>query len=495
MRPLNQLARSSTCAALILFFASCGQSGLSDDPTGFIDLVPFYPVTSAPGVVPANPNANLPLVMTPRRGWFAGQRVEYYDFGPVGNVRKRNAAGSEIREPSYANVFPMYFFFDGQGRPMFSKPAFNSQNGNWYMLGGKNPINPTPQGPPASGQERTDYYSTVYLRRPRNVLTDDARGSSEFQRPVIDNLSVNATTANTTGLFEVVEITVKDGGYRPDAIKTATTIAKGVADGRLSQRNTGKVINCPLVDERTNIVPSAMNNNIPRPRIQYWYKQKMGECFLANGWETIGELVDENQSAKDPANLRLFGPGDLDKRISTFDSFDFDVGAGQPGATHATVAGVSRVYMPLLPTTTGLTRATNDALFTALPRHKATDPPGYSPIAWLYRHRHPGDDDLSTGQHQGRRQRRSRRSDAARLGARRHHQQHRRPRSREQVRHRRGLQVGHDLQPDARRRHRHRHARSGFEHRRHDDLPRGWPALRRSRRRLRSVLQPRRQSV
>ena len=127
-----------------------------------------------------------------------------------------------------------------------------------------------------------------------------------------------------------------------------------------------------------------MNNNIPRPRIQYWYKQKMGECVLANGWETIGELVDENQSAKDPANLRLFGPGDLDKRISTFDSFDFDVGAGQPGATHATVTGVSRVYMPLLPTTTGLTRATNDALFTALPRHKATDPPGYSPIAWLH---------------------------------------------------------------------------------------------------------------
>jgi len=151
---LNRLTRWSTCAALILSLASCGGSGLSDDPTGFIDLVPFYPVTSAPGVVPANPNANLPLIMTPRRGWFAGQRVEYYDFGPVGNVRKRNAAGSEIREPSYANVFPMYFFFDAQGRPMFSKPAFNSKNGNWYMLGGKNPINPTPQPAPASGQER-----------------------------------------------------------------------------------------------------------------------------------------------------------------------------------------------------------------------------------------------------------------------------------------------------------------------------------------------------
>jgi len=381
---LNRLTRWSTCAALILSLASCGGSGLSDDPTGFIDLVPFYPVASAPGVVPANPNANLPLIMTPRRGWFAGQRVEYYDFGPVGNVRKRNAAGSEIREPSYANVFPMYFFFDAQGRPMFSKPAFNSKNGNWYMLGGKNPINPTPQPAPASGQERTDYYSTVYLRRPRNVLTDDARGSSEFQRPIIDNLAVNATSANTTGLFEVVEITVKDSGYRPDAIKSAATVARGVADGRLIQRNTGKVINCPLVDERTNIVPSAMNNNIPRPRIQFWYKTKMGECFLANGWETIGEVVDENQSAGDLANLRLFGTGDLDKRINTFDSFDYDVGAGQPGATHATVAGVGKVYMPLLFTTSGQTRATNDALFTALPRHKATDPAGYSPIAWLH---------------------------------------------------------------------------------------------------------------
>jgi hypothetical protein len=379
LRQLSHLARTGARCAALLSFVACGSEALSDNDSGYIDLVPFYPGTAA------NPNAGLPIIVAPRRGWIAGTRIEYYDFGPVGNVRKRNEAGAEIREPAYANVFPIYFFFDSSGRPLFSKPAFDSKSGVWRMNGGRNPVNPAPVAAPAGGQERKDYYGTVYLRRGRAVLRDDARGSSEFQRPVIDTLAVNSTATNATGLWEIVEITVKDSAYRPDAIKSAATIAKGVADGRLVQRNTGMVINCPVVDERTIVMPSALANNIPRPRIQIWYRTKLGECYLVNGWETIGETIDENQSAQDPNNLRLFGTADLAKRVGTLDSFNYVVGAAEPGKTQSvTAAAVTKLYVPTVTVGSTRNRYAGDDIALALPRHKAGDPGGYSPIAWLW---------------------------------------------------------------------------------------------------------------
>src|SRR5215471_3796620 len=216
---LNRLLRRVTTgatSALLLLIAGCGKAPLSDDQTGFVDLVPFYknPYLDIRGVLQAgattaNPNAGLPLIMAPKRGWVNGVRIEYYDFGAVGHVNKRDAKGSEIREPAYANVFPMYFFFDSQGRPMFSKPAYDGRSGVWTMKGGHNPTNPTPVAPPTDAQDRAAYYGTVYLRRPRDVLYNDARASSDFQRPVIDVLGSNSSTdPNTTGLWEVVEITV-----------------------------------------------------------------------------------------------------------------------------------------------------------------------------------------------------------------------------------------------------------------------------------------------
>ena len=49
------------------------------------------------------------------KGWYEGNRAEFYDFGIVNHRRKRNAAGATINEPDIAYVNQMYFFFDSAG--------------------------------------------------------------------------------------------------------------------------------------------------------------------------------------------------------------------------------------------------------------------------------------------------------------------------------------------------------------------------------------------
>jgi len=182
---LTYLRRGTPGAVLasLMLVVGCGKAPLSDDQTGSIDLVPFYKSAYTdirgvlvPGATTANPNAGLPLIIAPKRGWANGVRIEYYDFGAVGHVRQRDGKGSELKAPAYANVYPMYFFFDSQGRPMFSKPAYDGRSGVWTMKGGHNPTNPTPVAPPTTDADRASYYGTVYLRRPRDVLFDDGRG-------------------------------------------------------------------------------------------------------------------------------------------------------------------------------------------------------------------------------------------------------------------------------------------------------------------------------
>lgn len=383
---VNQLLRKIGFGwswAVVLAVAGCGADPLSDEQSGHINMVPFY----SSGATSANPNAGLPLMIGPKKGWIAGTRVEYYDFGLAGHVKKRNAAGSEIREPSHAPVYPMYFFFDSAGRPLFSRPAYDERSGLYHIKGGQNPLHPSPVPQGQSGMGADEYYSTNYLLRPRDPIQDKARGSSAFQRPVIDVLNANSAAANTTGfatgLWEVVEVTVNDSGYEPDSIKSAATVTSGIEDGKLSAQYTGKVINCPVIDERTNVIPSSMANNIPRPRIEVWFRTMLGFCYLANGWETLGRAVNEDAPATDIDNLELFHAGD-EGRVSTLDASATDVGVGQVVERHSTTAAVGRLYVPT--TTVGSTkiRYANDDLVPALPRHTASDPIGYSPIAWLW---------------------------------------------------------------------------------------------------------------
>jgi hypothetical protein len=367
-------------AALI----GCGSDWPTDDQAGFIDLVPFFRASPTA----ADPTSSLPRNLPLSRGWTAGTRVESVDFGAVTVPRKLDGKGSALRIPDTARVYPMYFFFDSSARPMSSKPRYDSRTGVWQMRGGQSPAVPAPIDTPADEPARSSYFRLPNLLRPHDVLFDDDRGSSDFQRPIIDTL---LDDANYTGLWEIVEVTVNDGGYQPDSIKSAASINSAASDGKLSLQRTGKVINCPVIDDRTAVTPSGMMNTIPRPRVEIWYRRMLGFCYLANGWETIGQAVDESQPVTDPANLRLFQAGvDIDKRVDTFDVLRTTLGSGL-SQTMAIAVPVTRLFSPTLAVPLGnasgdITRVRyiGDDLALALPRHQASDPGGYSPIVWQW---------------------------------------------------------------------------------------------------------------
>lgn len=379
-----QAAPIALAMALPAALVGCGDDWPADDQAGFIDLVPFFRASPTA----ADPTSSLPRSLPLSRGWTGGSRAEAVDFGAVTVPRKLDGKGSALRIPDTAKVFPMYFFYDSSGHPMFSKPRYDARTGAWQMRGGHSPQAPGPIETPAAEPARSSYFRLPNLLRPRDVLFDDDRVSSDFQRPVIDTL---LDDTNYTGLWEIVEVTIKDGGYQPDSIKSEASINSAASDGKLSLQFTGKVINCPVTDERTVVAPSGMMNTIPRPRVEIWYRRMLGFCYLANGWETIGEANDETLPATDPANLHLFQAGiDIARRVDTFDVLRTTLGSG-PSETQAIAVPVSRLYVPTLAVPLGnpsldvtRVRYSGDDLSLALPRHKATDPGGYSPIVWLW---------------------------------------------------------------------------------------------------------------
>jgi hypothetical protein len=363
----------------LLSITGCGEDELTDEAYGAIDLTPFYldGATAAPAEIRAN------------RGWFDGKRVEMYDFGLVNHRRKRNAAGATIREPDIAFVNPIYFFYDQQGNAMFSKPAFDKRTGAFFMKGGERVLSPSPRDPDP-GKEGI-YYTTPYSQRQRDYFTDPLRRTADYQRPIIDKLQNDGTY---TGLWEIVEVTVKDGGYKPDSIKSAKTMKKAVEDGKLALTRTLKVVNCPVLEERTWVVPSSMAYRqgqpaymLVQPRIELWYRTKLGFCFLVNGFETLGDAGDD---PRDPNSINYYKKGETDKRLDTFDVIRYSVGEGS-NRVDLVEAVVGKVYSPRSQVTTGNPRGNtvqwryyNDEVVTGIPRHFPGDAPGYSPIAWLF---------------------------------------------------------------------------------------------------------------
>jgi hypothetical protein len=385
-------------AASLMAVVGCGEDELSDDFYGPIDLAPYF----YDGSTPAAPDRGLPRDIRPTRGWYSGIRVELYDFGLVAARRRRNAAGAMLNEPDIAFVNPMYFFFDSQGRPLFSKPIFEWRTGLFQMRGGENTLDPNPAAPPADSGRRKSYYDLSYSARARATLVDPERGVDDYQRPIVDILNGNA---QYTGLWEIIEVTAPDG-YRPDAIKSKATLDAGIASGKFSTNRTQKVINCPVVDDRTFVTPSPMVARmkpdplraevrpffVPQPRVEIWYRTKLGTCYLANGWETIGETKVEGNRELDPRdarNLTLFrAKVDSSKRIDTFDVVRYTVGEGV-NEVLTVVVPTGRVFTPKVTINTLNPAQANfdlryfgDDITPAIPRHFDSDPPGYSPIVW-----------------------------------------------------------------------------------------------------------------
>jgi len=394
---------SLSVVASLSAITGCGEDEFSDDAYGAIDLAPyFYDGSSA-----ANPTAGLPREIAGKRGWIGvegGKRAEFYDFGLVNFTRKRSSTGATLAEPDTAKANPIYFFYDSRNNPMFSRPVFDARTGTFHMRGGKDVLNPNPRNP-RNGAEGARTFKLPYSARARDTVKDPNRGNSDdYQRPIIDKLHNDAAYA---GVWEIIEVKVTDSGYVPDSIKSAKTLLAARDAGKVTFHSTGKVINCPVLDDRTFVTPSSMAFQLSpqpfmevQPRIEVWFRTKLGSCHLANGWETIGRTIaNDDGSLRDPreldpdsllpVNVELLPAGAGEDRLDTFDVIRYAVGDGR-NAVNTVVVPIGKHYTPkvTVPTLaagggTSDVRYAGDDLEIAPPRHFPFQQPGYTPLVWL----------------------------------------------------------------------------------------------------------------
>lgn len=342
--------------------------------------------TVFPGGTPRNPTAGLPDSIDPQGGFERGARAEYYDFGPV-----TTQVSTETGAPTAARVYPMYFFFTPEGHPLLGPALRERRDGTDHIRGGHEVRDPNPKdfcnGPDGAPIPGVDPVACRALndaakRRPyairyREVVVDPLRQSSDFQRPIVDKTPADqGGLAPYTGLWEIVEVTVPSG-YRPDAIKHKKTLDRAIASGRFRARPTGKVINCPIVDERTATPPGVTARDGFHPRIELWYRRKLTFCFLANGWPTLGTPDGRPYPANSDA-----------QRLDTFDVSRSTVGSGKTQQSVLLVP-VGRAYEPSVLTSDNQnrfnrTRVANQIVASGRPRRTPADPPGYTPIRWMW---------------------------------------------------------------------------------------------------------------
>jgi hypothetical protein len=365
----------AACAAAVV---GCSKDFV-DEQFGVLDLSSVYD-----GGTASDPTAGLPTDIDPAQGFVDGLEAEYYDFGAV-PVKRNPLTG----EPQVAVVQQMFFFFDTAGRPLFSTTVREARDGTDWMKGGLHVLNPNPKdfcpGIPKEEQAKNPCHvpadrerKKAYGVRVRDPLVDGLRKVNDYQRPLIDvSPADTATGREYTGLWEMVEVTVADG-YEPDSVKHKATLDKAIAAGKMRARPTGKVLNCPLIDERTFVSRGVADRVTPHPRIELWYRRQLTFCFLANGWETLGN--DKGQ---------LYPAGNDAQRVETFDVVKLAIGEGAVRQERLVVP-VSRLYQPVVQTSDQsgnapvVTRLVGNMLSRGLPRRTPADSPGYSPIRWMW---------------------------------------------------------------------------------------------------------------
>ena len=345
----------------------------SDEKFGVLDLAGFYDGGST-----RNPGGGIPSNIAAAPGYVSGSVAEFYDFGTVPAII--NTAGV----PVGVRVQPMYFFFDSHDQPLFSHPVREQRDGTDWMKGGKAVLDPNPKDfcddpgadPVACKKRNEDERQKSYPLRQRDYVKDRNRGVSDFQRPLVDLVpgNDNPPRGQYTGLWEIIEVTVPDG-YDPDSIKHVATLDKAIESGKYSKRATGKVINCPILDERTYVARGVTARKVFHPRIELWYRRQLAFCFLANGWETLGN---------DGGQL-YFAHSDLD-RFDTFDVSRVEVGSG----IELTV-NVGKAYNPVgfrVDPDTGDPKVAvpypDNTIVEERPRRSKLDPGGYTPMRWMF---------------------------------------------------------------------------------------------------------------
>jgi hypothetical protein len=353
--------------------AGCEEE-FSDDQFGTLDLAPVYD-----GSTPGDPAAGIPSEIAPKRGYLDGQVAEYYDFGLVPTI-----VDPTNFEPIAVRVQPMYFFFDNQLRPLWSRPVREIKDGTDWIKGGHDVLSPNPtdfcagvtdaDGLVACKQANQRERMKSYPLRQRDPLGDPDRGGvDDYQRPIVDLTPQNNDPPRRqyTGLWEVMEV-ITPGDYKVDSIKSLATLQRALDSKKYILRATGKVINCPLVDSRTYVNAGITNRKVLRPRIELWYRRQAAVCLLANGWETLGQ----------PDGTRFLANSDSD-RVDTFDVSRINVG----GITELVVP-VGRAYEPVVVDQTGsnsgLVRVDGSILSVTQPRRLPGDPGGYTPLRWMF---------------------------------------------------------------------------------------------------------------
>jgi hypothetical protein len=351
-----------------------------DQGFGVLDLASVYD-----GGTSTDPSAGIPTQLDPQLGYVETAQAEYYDFGAI-PVQRNPFTGA----PQVATVRPMYFFYNLAGQPLFSNPVRELRDGTDWIKGGHDVLDPNPKdycaGVPVDQQATNPCKKRVdvekkkpYALRFREPLIDKLRKVDDYQRPIVDVSPADRDPDNNpyTGLWEIQEVLVANG-YDPDSIKQKATLDKAVAAGKAAVRSTGKVINCPIVDERTIVARGVADRATPHPRIELWYRRQLTYCYLANGWETMGNDQGQLLTANNDA-----------ARVETFDVAHLSIGDG-PVKEMRLVVPISKVFRPAIRTDDQsggppmVTRVVDNVLSDGQPRHSPADPPGYSPIRWMW---------------------------------------------------------------------------------------------------------------
>lgn len=381
-------------AFLPLFATACGDE-LADGDFGGVDLKPFFGDTSAKVKDPPSK-----LSTAGHNGFLDGEQVTYMDFGWSASVKdtpdeeRRTLLnlGPTDKIPKVAPVNPMYFFFDSKGNPMFSPPVRETKTGNFLMTGGKAVRDPNP----AEGPIKKDL---AYPVRSRDFLKDPLRGVSDYQRPIIDVIfdrDKEEALQRYSGLWEFVKVIAPEG-YEPDEIKSWRTLEKGVTDGSFKVVNSRLddgaaqtellAINCPLVDFRTLVRPNVSayrtdEPRIPQPRVELWYRRKRVDCFLVNGWETLGRTTASPADGNDKYTLYKSSEDKLRVGVLDTDIAVFGTGTGEK---RQMVSPLGQLYIPRLSARDEAFYVGDSYLTTgALPRRTKDDPPGYRPVRWWW---------------------------------------------------------------------------------------------------------------